>query len=398
MMLGICIIGFIMIKNNNLRQWLALNQLYTYHPAAIYHLVQQTIEQNIDVFSLSSSELVNQGFPEKIVTQLQKIDWSIVDDELDWAAQKNHRVITVQDVSYPALLREIDMPPLLLYVAGQVDYLNQWQLAMVGSRNPTPIGEEIAQRFSQYLAKKGLIITSGLAVGIDAASHKGAMATGQTIAVLGSGLKHIYPMIHQGLAEQIMEYGAVISEFPLKTQPRRENFPRRNRVISGLSLGVLVVEAALQSGSLITARFANEQGREVFAIPGSIHNPLSKGCHHLIRKGAKLVETAQDIIEELDALVEFVASKQTSQIKQTKQEKKEEDSSEKINLFNFDSDDDYVKLLSCVGYEPTTVDAIILRSNFSPKVVSSMLLSLELQGFVKSGPRGYCRLQERKER
>jgi DNA processing protein len=367
---------------NNVRQWLALNRLYGVNPSEVYNLVQK-IPQSEDIFSLSVKILIQMGFSQALIDELKNIDQVALDRELEWAEKPNHHIVTLQDAHYPALLREISLPPLVLYVSGCVEDLNKPQLAMVGSRNATPIGEEIAYQFAQHLAKSGLIITSGLALGIDAATHRGALSIGHTVAVLGSGLQYVYPMQHKNLAEEITRYGAVISEFPLKTPPRKENFPYRNRVMSGLSLGVLVVEAAVRSGSLITARFAGEQGREVFAIPGSIHNPLARGCHQLIRKGAKLVETAQDVIEELGSLFNFVTSAQScdGKIRSVVQESD-----------HFDLDDDYVQLLSCVDYGMTPLDLIISRSGFSPKVISSMLLLLELQDYIKSVPGGYCKV------
>ena len=199
--------------------------------------------------------------------------------------------MTLHDARYPELLKQIADPPSILFVQGDVSLLAKWQIALVGSRNPSASGRDTAYEFSRYLAQDGITINSGLAMGIDAASHQGALAAGgKTIAVIGTGLDRVYPAKHRELAHEIASTGAIVSEFALGTSPRAENFPRRNRIISGLSLGTVVVEAAVKSGSLITARMAMEQGREVFAIPGSIHNPLARGCHQLIRQGAKLVE------------------------------------------------------------------------------------------------------------
>ena len=383
----------LMIPKNDLCKWLALNQLYDLSPVNVYRLARRLMTEEIDIFSVPPEKLVREGLSDKMINKIRNIDWLAIDSEIKWTEQTHHHIVTLQDSCYPALLREINTPPLVLYVWGDIEDLNQPQLAMVGSRNPSPIGEEIARQFAGYLAKGGLTITSGLAMGIDTSSHKGAISAGRSVAVLGSGLKHIYPARNQTLAEQISKGGAVISEFPLDTLPKRENFPRRNRIISGLSLGVLVVEAALQSGSLITARFAGEQGREVFTIPGSVHNPLAKGCHQLLRKGAKLVETAQDVIEELGSLFNFVELAGSSEEKTLAKEKI---FTEKIDFF--DLDDDYMKLLSCIEGETTAIDTIILRSGFSPKIVSSILLSLELRDYVKSVPGGYCRIYNVKEK
>ena len=286
-------------NQNNLRDLLALNHLYGLSSEDIACFIKN-IESGKAILTSSKPSLKNAGFSRKLIEQIQRIDWSAVDRELQWAEISENHVVTVLDADYPKQLCEIKSPPLVLFVQGDINLLSQPQLAMVGSRNATPIGVETAEQFARYLTQCGLTITSGLALGIDAASHCGAIRSGKTIAVLGTGLDFIYPKRNQQLAIEIVKSGgAVISEFPLGTPPERKNFPRRNRIISGLSLGVLVVEATLYSGSLITARLAGEQGREIFAIPGSIHNPVARGCHQLIRCGAKLVETAQDIIEEL---------------------------------------------------------------------------------------------------
>lgn len=230
-------------------------------------------------------------------------DEAALKPDLDWLGEPHHYLLVWSDPDYPPLLREIPDPPVMLYVMGDRRVLSRPQLAIVGSRNPTPMGRENARAFAKSLAGAGLVITSGMALGIDGAAHRGALeAGGKTIAVAGTGLDRVYPSRHRDLAHDIVRHGALVSEFPLGTPPKPENFPVRNRLISGLSLGTLVVEAALQSGSLITARLATEQGREVFAIPGSIHSPQSRGCHALIRQGVKLVETAQDILEELGPL------------------------------------------------------------------------------------------------
>ena len=224
--------------------------------------------------------------------------------DLRWLEADNHHLILFGDSAYPTLLAEITNPPPLLFVRGDKSLLTHPQLAMVGSRNPTRGGLENARAFASHLAAAGLGIISGLAMGIDGASHEGALeANGLTIAVAATGLDQVYPARHRRLADRIADNGAIISEFPIGTRPQAEHFPRRNRIISGMSMGTLVVEAAQRSGSLITARNAGEQGREIFAIPGSIHNPLARGCHHLIRQGAKLVETAEDILEELGPLL-----------------------------------------------------------------------------------------------
>ena len=286
-----------------------------------------------------------------------------VEQALQWAAAPRHTVVTLADPQYPKLLLEITDPPPLLYVAGRTDLLNSPGIAVVGSRNATPQGLDNARRFAKALSDRGLTIISGLALGIDAAAHSGGMqGSGSTIAVLGTGIDVIYPKRNQALGEEIEHRGALVSEMPLGSPPMAGNFPRRNRLISGLSRGCLVVEAAIDSGSLITARLAADQGREVFSIPGSIHSPLSKGCHALIKQGAKLVESAQDILEEF-GLSDTSRTPATS------------------------AGADH-PLLSKMGYDPCNVDQLIQRSGLTTEVVSAMLLELELEGKIASLPGG----------
>ena len=293
--------------------------------------------------------------------------------DLDWLARPDHHLLTCLDPQYPRLLREIAQPPMLLFVAGDKELLGRAQLAMVGSRNPTAGGIENAHAFAQTLAQAGLVVTSGLALGIDGAAHRGALdAGGRSIAVLGSGLDRIYPARHVELASRLLRDGALVSEFPLGTAPKAENFPRRNRIISGLSLGTLVVEAAAQSGSLITARCAAEQGREVFAIPGSIHSPLARGCHALLREGAKLVESAHDIIEELGPL----AALATPAFADAEQ-----------SVFVPD-DPLHTALLTHIGHDPISVDSLVERSGLTAHSISSILVEMELLGIIAACPGG----------
>lgn len=329
------------------------------------------LSQFSDLQALFDNPKLAEGLSERSRSALLSPDWAQVERDLSWFDEPDRYIITLNDPAYPHLLKQIADPPSLLFLQGDVSLLSQWQLAVVGSRNPSPPGRDNAFDFARYLTQNGLAITSGLAMGIDAAAHKGALAgQGKTIAVVGTGLDRVYPAKHRDLAHDIVEQGAIVSEFALGTTPRAENFPRRNRLISGLSLGTLVIEAALQSGSLITARMAMEQGRDVFAIPGSIHNPLAKGCHRLIREGAKLVETAEDILEELGAMAAvdgMAATRSTS-------------SSVGLEL----SDPDYQVLLACLGYDPTEIDTLVIESGLTAETVSSMLLLLELDGQVAS--------------
>jgi DNA processing protein len=283
---------------------------------------------------------------------------------LDWAARPGNRVLTLADADYPQRLLEISDPPALLWCRGDARLLSRPCLAVVGSRNATPQGLSNAEQFARAFSDAGLVITSGLALGIDAAAHRGGLAgRSSTIAVLGTGADVAYPARNRALYEAIAERGVIVSEFPLGTVAAAANFPRRNRIICGLALGVLVVEAAMESGSLITARLAGEQGRELFAIPGSIHSPLSRGCHALIKDGAKLVESAQDVLSELRIESPFAAPLQTSPSHDT-------------------------GLLAWMGHDPCSIDVLSQRSGLTPDVVSAMLLQLELEGKVAGLPGG----------
>ena len=259
------------------------------------------------IFADSNSALAALGLKSELIHSIKNPDWPLIDNDLQWALKENNYVLTFNDEHYPTQLKEIADPPPLLFARGNPLLLAQRQLAIVGSRNPSSSGIDTAFEFAKTLSNHGFVITSGLALGIDAASHRGALAAGNfTIAVAGTGLDRIYPARHKDLATEIVKTGAIISEFPPGTTAKANHFPRRNRIISGLCQGLLVVEAAKESGSLITARMALEQNREVFAIPGSIHNPLARGCNALIRQGAKLVETTQDILRRIrDNLYEY---------------------------------------------------------------------------------------------
>jgi DNA processing protein len=295
-----------------------------------------------------------------------------VDTALEWASQDNNRILTLADADYPqALLATVD-PPVLIYVKGDSGVLNRPALAVVGSRNATKQGERNAEAFAAALSASGLAIASGLALGIDAAAHRGGLAgKGSTIAVIGTGADRIYPAANEALAREIAERGAIVSEFPLGTPPLAANFPRRNRIIAGLSRGCLVVEAAERSGSLITARLAAESGLEVFAIPGSIHSPLSKGCHKLIKQGAKLVESAQDILEELRWEAVVAPAPQIEGA----------------------SDGDAAPVLEAIGYDPVDLETLSGRTGLAPSQLLAQLLPLELDGRICQLPGGrYQRL------
>ncbi len=294
-----------------------------------------------------------------------------------WFAQANHHAISATSPLYPPLLLEAPAAPPVLFVRGDPECLAQPQLAIVGSRNPTAGGRDTARAFAEHLARCGLVITSGLALGIDAACHEGALtASGETIAVCGHGLDSVYPAQHRTLADRIAERGALVSEFAPGTPARRPHFPQRNRLIATLSLGTLVVEAARESGSLITARFAGDAGREVFAIPGSIHNPLARGCHALLRQGAKLVEDADDILSELP----LFHSKQTLSMPL----RAPHTGSSQVSAL----DKAQKILLDALAFEPATVDKLIERTGLPSESVAAMLLILELGGLVQPHPGG----------
>jgi DNA processing protein len=301
------------------------------------------------------------------------------------AAHPEVQCISLDNPAYPELLRHIPKPPPLLYIRGALECLSLPQLAMVGSRNPSSGGAENARQFASYLAARGFAITSGLALGIDAAAHWGALdVSGKTLAVLGTGIDLIYPSRHRQLAHQILESGGtLVSEFPLGTSSHAANFPQRNRIISGLSLGTLVVEAAVQSGSLITASCALQQNREVFAIPGSIHNPLARGCHQLIRQGATLVETAQDILDQLDGLLSFKAR----ELRVLAPQQMEEDFTPQPLVLNAVE----TRLLDAIGYDPVSMDLLIERSQMAVGQVASCLMGLEIKGVVQQTERGFIR-------
>jgi len=294
-------------------------------------------------------------------------DPAMLQRTLGWLAESRRALLTWDDDAYPQALLSIADPPPVLFVDGRHDLLNRPALAIVGSRNATPQGIETAEAFASALSMAGLTIVSGLALGIDAAAHRGGLSgAGSSVAVVGTGIDRVYPAANHSLAQRLAEAGSLVSEFPLETPPLPANFPRRNRVISGLARGVLVVEATLASGSLITARFAGEQGREVFAIPGSIHSPFSKGSHRLIKEGAKLVETAQDVLEELRMPAEGAASHPARAAAQG----------------------NAALVLEALGHDPASVDMLAERSGLSADAICVALVELELEGRVTHLPGG----------
>jgi DNA processing protein len=345
--------------------WLALNRL----PAVASAELAALVEGSISARDILAARAGPRGSP----------DWRAVEADLAWLEFPGRNLITLATASYPALLRQIPDPPPVLFVDGDPAVLCTPQVAMVGSRRASPCGLETAHALSAALAGCGLTVTSGLALGVDAASHRGALAGGGlTVAVAANGLDRVYPRGHRRLARDVAERGALVSEFSPGTPPLSGHFPRRNRLISGLGLGVVVVEAARRSGSLITARLAGEQGREVFAVPGPIQSPLAHGCHHLIRQGAKLVEQVSDILEELPEGSWTVPGSATR---------------EAPDALPQDLDEAQQKVLRSLAHRVTSIDSVVERSGLTADTVCSILLALELRGLVVPVAGGaYCRV------
>jgi len=356
----------------SLKAWLALSLTRGLGGESARRLLKEFGSPDA-VFSVSISSLKSVVKTDVAAEISKGIADDVIAPILAWLAEDNNHIVTLADRDYPQALLNIPDPPLLLYVKGRLDLLNRSALAIVGSRSATPQGINNAEAFAKSLSDAGLCIISGMAHGIDAAAHRGALRgqgnnRGSSIAVVGTGLDKVYPAANRDLAHALAQQGALISEFPLGTPPLAGNFPRRNRLISGMSLGCLVVEASLQSGSLITARLALEQGREVFAIPGSIHAPQSKGCHALLKQGAKLVETAQDVLEELGGLLASPAQAANSEVP--------------------DSEGQDSALLEHLGFDPVDVDTLNVRCGLTIAELSAMLLTLELNGHICVLPGG----------
>lgn len=357
------------------RAWLILSKAYVRTDD-----LQELLQQHGSAAAIVSAP--RSTLPEKIRDAIRRPDEAAIEKDLEWQTAERHHLVHPDSPDYPELLRLIPGAPTLLYVVGSCDALNLPSLAIVGSRNPTRGGVENAFEFSKHLGARGFVIVSGLAQGIDTAAHNGALAgNAMTVAVLGHGIDRVYPAANHKLAHRIAASGALVSEYPLGAPPAKEHFPQRNRLISGLSLGTIVVEAARRSGSLITARLSSEQGREVFAIPGSIHNPLSRGCHRLIREGAKLVESAEDIVNELGPLTGHLM-----------QNSLDESDAPRVSIL----DGEYESLLEILAHDPATAEELADRSGLTIAQVSSMLLILELEGRIETQSGGrYSQLRNR---
>jgi DNA processing protein len=365
---------------DGIRPWLTLARTPGLHSGLLVPLLARFGEAAA-VLKAGRDELRAIGLPVAAAARIGSADSSLLDDDERWLESPGHHLVPWGSPLYPPLLREIPDAPVALFVVGDPAALSLPQVAIVGSRNPTHGGRASARNFARELSEGGLAITSGLAMGIDAASHRGALsAGGTTLAVCGTGLDITYPASHAGLREEIVQHGALVSEFPRGTPPLQQNFPRRNRLISGLSAGTLVVEAALKSGSLITARLAAAQGREVFAIPGPIHNPLAKGCHQLIRDGATLVESAQDIFPHLAHLVGHACARPAAP------DRAKNPDSTRVSPTRLDKDREI--LLDALDFEPAGMDLLVQRTGLAVGEVASMLLILELDGRIESFPGG----------
>lgn len=369
-----------MLNNTELPYWLLLNRCTNLGPRRFMQLYTQ---------EPVLSTLFNQHQPtpwfkswcRENNVDIDKLDWPGVEKDLNFCHASDSYILSIQDDAYPKLLKEIATPPPLLFVKGQLDVLEKTQIAMVGSRLATPTGLRNANQFATDLVSCGFTITSGLAKGIDSVAHQGALAArGETIAVLAHGLDSLYPRQHFKLAQQIIEQGALVSEFPIGTKPLAQFFPRRNRLVSGLSLGVLIVEAAIKSGSLITARYAMEQNREVFALPGDIHNPVARGCLELIRQGASCVMTIEDILSELV----LPGSQLTGGYKESKQALQKNSTPSVLNL-----NKEAASVYQALNGNTTSVEAILAKTGLSWQTVSTALLALELDQWIKAVPGGY---------
>lgn len=369
------------------RNWLTLVNAPSIGGASLIRAIE-SLGGVAAVVAASARDLTRHGLSEPAANAIARPDQAAIDAGLQWLAQPDHHLLCWDNDDYPVLLRRIDSPPAALFVDGDPGCLWQPQIAVIGTRNPTAGGLDHARDFASTLARQGITITSGLASGIDSAAHTAALDAGaMTIAVNGTGLDIVYPASSRTVARRIRSQGAMISELPLGSAPKRQHFPSRNRIISGLSLAVLVIEAGLNSGTLITARKAAEQGRDVFALPGSLHNPMAKGCHRLIREGARLIETTADIMQELGPLAAELQMEIRQRLDQAESLDTAAEKSEK-HPKNLLDDSDYSAVWEVLGYDPKPVDTIIEQSSLSAREVSSMLLMMELKGMVRKHENG----------
>lgn len=370
-------------KKSNTHYWLALKFIPR---LAIHKKLRLVQEIGLEKLFSFPAQLSSFKLTDKQQSAISHPDWDKINQIISDSKLCNSDIVCFNDEEYPEKLKQIYDPPLVLFTQGNKQLLLEPQIAIVGSRGATPFGRENAFVFAGGLVQQGIVVTSGLALGIDAEAHKGALFNhGKTIAVVATGLDRVYPSRHKTLAHDIVNNdGLIVSEFVPGTVPKAGFFPKRNRIISGMSYGVLVVEATIKSGSLITARCAVEQNREVFAIPSSIKNPQGKGCHWLIKQGAKLVEECNDIIEDLNIPLKIGLHLNLKGDPEALQSHSQEKKNHQEGLFN-DS------LLDNVGYEITPVDAVVSRSKLPIDVVLTQLTILELKGLVSAVPGGYLR-------
>lgn len=359
---------------DNKKYFLALNRIYRVGPLTVTKLLKRWPHLQ-EMFELSERALIQAGLPQLLANAISSFDIQIIQEDLLWEDSKqNHHIITWEDSYYPRLLKEIYNPPVVLYACGDLLSLEQKAIAVVGTRKPSALGRENALQFARELCLQNITIVSGLALGVDAQAHQGCLDVGgRTIAVMGTGIDIIYPWRHRGLSDLISQNGLLLSEFPLKSAPIAGHFPRRNRIISGLASITLIVEAALRSGSLITARLALEQNRDVLAIPGSIHNPQARGCNHLVQQGAKLVTSVQEVLDEMP---EYDDAKGVNAIP-----------SQEVTKLALESH----SLVEFMGDDVVTASQLVLRSGFEMSNVLCSLANLELQGMIKAVTGGYTR-------
>lgn len=361
-------------SSGSLTDWLILTRASLLNPRLCGHLLDR-YSSPAAIISLDDYTLKQAGMTVATIEAIRHPDWKAIERDQTWLGSPGNHFVSCKDKRFPVLLNYLDDVPLGLFISGNIDVISSTQIAIVGTRKPTGGGKRIAYDFARALSAAGITITSGLATGIDTAAHKGALSLScPTIAVLGCGADIIYPRSNRDLLAEISNNGAIVTEFPTMIPPRSLNFPRRNRIISGLSVGTLVVEAALKSGSLITARLATEQGREVFAVPGSIQNPAVLGCHTLIKQGAKLTTSIEDILEEIGPLTSVT------------------DLSIKVNPNGTQAperlDEKSKVLLDNIGYGPVTVDHLVEETGFMAQEISVLLLEMELKNLVDTHPGG----------
>ena len=390
-----------------LRDWLGLVHCRGIGPRTVYKLLQ-AFDSPEALLRASNGELSRAGLSSKVITALRSVNESAIDADLHWCDESDDRhIVPLYAKQYPAMLRQIADPPLVLYVRGDIDVLHTPQVAIVGSRKPSTSAATHANNMARQLCHYGLTICSGLAVGVDASAHRGALqADGLTVAVTATGLDRVYPAAHQQLAQEITVSGAIVSEFPVGTLPKPAYFPRRNRIISGLCYGTLVVEAALKSGTLTTAAHATEQSREVFAIPGNIDNPQSRGCHALIRNGATLVESVEDILTQIAPLLPAAATLEsigapTQQTEAASASESEPASSPPeqppqptgntkpgSSASTTRHTSDQQKVLDAFDYTPLALDTIVEATGFDIVTVTNLAFDLELSGAIVAAAGG----------